>query len=194
MLEPIYQPVTRVCYNTTMQIDEVYDVVNEHGVKINTATWTEVHTRGLLHQVSHGILFKDDSRSKTLIKKRISTNLQEPGKYEISIAGHIITGDTPNNTIRKETQEELFADKPLPPSIIIQKLGTYINQDISNNKEIAHLYEIIHPGPFTLEEDETEEITWIDWEDLLKDMENNSDKYAKYSITAINTYLKLTNK
>ncbi len=48
-------------------MDEIYDVIDKEGNKISTATWTEVHTKGLLHQVAAVLIFKDDSKSEVLI-------------------------------------------------------------------------------------------------------------------------------
>ena len=59
-----------------MILEEVYDVVDKNGNKIGEATWTQVHTKGLLHQNVHGLVFKDDTRKETLIKKR--SMLQRP--------------------------------------------------------------------------------------------------------------------
>jgi len=173
-----------------MQLEEVYDVINDQRDKIGTSTWTEVHTRGLLHQVVHGILFSDNSCTKTLLKKRAKINPQELGKYEIAVAGHVLSGETPKQTIKQETREELFGNKSLPKNIFIEKITTYLNQDIPNNKEIAHLFKIIHPGPFTIQTSEADEIIWIDWKIFLRDLKNNPNMYSQYSINAVNIYLK----
>ena len=173
-----------------MQLEEVYDVINDQGDKISTATWTEVHTKSLLHQVAHGILFSDNNCTKILVKKRAKTHPQGPGKYEIAVGGHVLAGETPEKTIRQETREELFGNKSLPKNISIEKVATYLNQDIPNNKEIAHLFKIIHPGPFIIQTDEADEIIWLDWKIFLKDLKINPSKYCQYSINAVDVYIK----
>ncbi len=78
-----------------MILEEVYDVVDKSGNKIGEATWTEVHTKGLLHQNVHGILFSDETKKWTYFKKRSENAAEEAGKYEIAVAGHMISGEKP---------------------------------------------------------------------------------------------------
>ncbi|MDO8618831.1 MAG: NUDIX domain-containing protein [Candidatus Daviesbacteria bacterium] len=171
-------------------LDEVYDVVDKKGRKIGTATWTEVHTKGLLHQNVHCIVFQDRNLTKTLFKKRVSNSAQEAGKYEIAAAGHMFAGEKPEESIRRELEEELFGGKKIPNNIKMQKVATYFNHDLPNNNEIAYLYLVIHPGPFTIQVAEAENFEWVDWKDLIKDMRDNPTKYAQYSINAVNAYIK----
>ena len=103
---------------------------------------------------------------------------------------NVLDGETPKQTIKQETREELFGNKSLPKNIFIEKITTYLNQDIPNNKEIAHLFKIIHPGPFTIQTSEADEIIWIDWKIFLRDLKNNPNMYSQYSINAVNIYLK----
>jgi len=170
-------------------LEEIYDVVDKNCKKIGTATWTQVHTKGFLHQTVHGIVFRDSRLNKTIIKRRTNSVPQEPGKYEISVAGHILSGQTPEETIKKELSEELFNNKDLPKDIVVKKIASYFNNDLSNNHEIAHLFVIIHAGPFTVQIEETNKLVWVSWKNLVEDMNNNPSKYAQYSINAVNIYV-----
>ena len=40
--------------------------------------------------------------------------VQHPGLWELSVAGHIISGQTPEESIKIEMQEELFDGENLP--------------------------------------------------------------------------------
>lgn len=173
-------------------IEEIYDVVDTKGKKIGTATWTEVHTKGLLHQNVHGILFQDKTRTKTLIKKRTTHAGQEAGKYEIAFAGHMLSGEKSENSIRRELHEELFHEGELPSDIFIEKVTTYFNNDIPNNNEIAHLFVVIHKGPFKVQKNEASRLKWVTWKNLVEDMLRNPSKYAQYSINAVNAYIEVS--
>lgn len=173
-----------------MKIGEVYDVVDKDGNKISEATWEEVHTKGLLHNNVHGILFKDSSRKETLLKKRSNINPQEAGSIEIAVAGHVPSGLTPQKAIEKEIREELLGNENLPADLKIQKKGKYFNHDIPSNFEIAYLFEIIYAGPFQVSEESEGKPYWIRWDELLKDIKLNPRKYAQYSINAIEFYNK----
>ncbi|MBI2327235.1 NUDIX domain-containing protein [Candidatus Curtissbacteria bacterium] len=173
-----------------MKTGEIYDVVDKRGRKIGSATWVECHTKGLLHQAVHGILFKDKSRKEVLIKRRSLGMVQGPGQWEIAVAGHMISGDTPKQAILKEIEEELFCENKVPSDIIVKRICSYFNNDILDNHEIAYLFEIIYPGPFYIDQEESSgEPKWVNLMDLVNDTKFNPKKYAQFSINAINTYL-----
>lgn len=175
-----------------MKLEELYDVVDKNGNKIGEATWTPIHTKGLLHQVVHGLVFKDEKKKEVLVKKRSSIMHQGPGLIEIAVAGHILSGYTPQESIEKEIREELLRGKHLPKSIKIKKVGSYFNHDLPNNYEIAYLFEIVYRGPFFKSEESEGEAFWIGWSELVEDMKINSKKYAQYSVNAIIEYYKIT--
>lgn len=170
--------------------DEVYDVIDQSGAKIGTATWTEVHTKGLLHPNVSVLIFKDKSKQETLLQRRSSTMHQQPGKWQHAAGGHVLAGETPDEGIQKELQEELFHNHPLP-QFKIKKILTFHNHDIPNNHELLTLYEVIYPGPFFPDPKEVAGAPiWIKWADLLKDMGANPRKYTPAFHNIIEAYLK----
>jgi len=174
-----------------MKFNELYDVVDKKGNKIGVANWTECHTKGLLHQCVHGILFRTDEKKEILMKKRSYKMVQEPGAREIAVAGHLLFGETPKQGIIKEFQEELFSGNKLPQEFRIKKVGTFFNSDIPNNHELVHLFEIICPGPFFPDSEEVDgKPMWINLKKLLLDIKSNTNEYARFSINALNAYLR----
>ncbi len=174
-----------------MIFNEVYDVVDTSGNKIGTATWTECHTKGLLHQVVHGLVFKDSSKKEVLIKKRGSKMVQGRGLWEVAVAGHMLAGRTSLQEIRKELQEELFEGHKLPKDLKIKKITKFFNNDVPNKHEIAYLFEIIYPGPFHHQKEEVAgKPTWINFNKLVREMRNNNGRYAQYSINDVKEYLR----
>lgn len=174
---------------------ETYDVIDKHGNKIGEATWKEVHSEGLLHRQVHGILFSDNSLSKTLIKNRTPGQAQESSKKEIAVAGHVISGDTIETAMYRELEEELFENISFPKeNIRLEKICTYFNNDFPNNNELANVFEIIYPGPFSIQKEEATDAFWMDWQELLTDIKKNPGSYAQFSINAINAYVKFKKK
>lgn len=176
-----------------MKIDGIYDVVDRKGYKIGEAIWMEAHSKGFLHQCVHGIVFRDENK-KNVNQKRSNINPQGTGQFGIAVAGHIISGYTPQESIEKETKEELLRGKHLPKSIKIKKTGSYFNHDLPNNYEIAYLFEIIYPGLFFKSEESEGDAFWIGWSELVEDMKINSKKYAQYSVNAVMEYSKKVKK
>ena len=173
-----------------MKTGEIYDVVDKKGRTIGTASWIECHTKGLLHQSVHGLVFKNKSRKLTLIKRRSTAMVQEPGVWEIAVAGHMISGDSPQQSLIKEIEEELFSGKKIPSGISIKMYSKYFNNDIPNNNEISYLFEITCPGPFNIDQEESVgKPKWVTLQVLANDMKTNPEKYAQFSINAIDNYL-----
>ncbi len=172
-----------------MIIDEIYDVVDKDGNVLGQATWTECHTKGLLHQNVHGLVFKDKNKKTMLIKKRSSSMVQEPSLWEVAVSGHMLTGTTPEDQIRKEFGEELWGLPDIPEKIEFRKVKRFLNHDIPKNFEVIHLFEIIFPGPFKFISGESEGLPiWVNVEDLLEDMNRNPKKYAKFTINTVKNY------
>jgi len=168
--------------------DEIYDVVDKEGNKISTATWTEVHTKGLLHQVASVLIFKDDSKEEVLIQKRSANMKQHPNLWQHSAGGHILTGQTPDEAIRREIQEEIFHNHDLP-DFKINKVCSFFVNDAPGNNEIMHLYKAVYPGPFFNNPKEvSEEPRWIKVVDLQNDMFRNPSKYSPGSHRIMKEY------
>ncbi len=173
--------------------DEIYDVIDKRGNKIGTATWTEVHTKGLLHQAVSVLIFKDSSKKEFLLQRRSKSAAQSPGVWQHAAAGHVKSGDTLDDTARKELQEELFCGHTLP-FLELRRLGSFFNHDLPGNYEIVYLYETIYPGPFFHSPEEVAEPPkWVHWDKLLVDMELNPNKYAEYFFAVIREYRKYAN-
>ncbi len=61
--------------------DEVYDVFDMQGNKVGTATWTECHSKGLVHRTVSALVFKDDTKREMLIQRRSLQMTQSPGTW-----------------------------------------------------------------------------------------------------------------
>ncbi len=169
--------------------DEIYDIVDDNGNKIGTASWTDVHTKGLLHQCASALIFKDTSRQETLLQRRSLSMNQCPGLWQHAAGGHILADQTSDQGIRQELQEELFYKHELP-QLEIKKIVTFYNHDLPNNHELLTLYEVIYPGPFFPDPKEVDtEPQWIRWEALLIDLKTNPAKYTTAFHNIMRAYL-----
>lgn len=173
-----------------MKINEMYDILDNSYRIIGQASWTEVHNRGLLHQNVHGILFRNKQKTETLIKRRSKQMVQAPGLLEISVAGHVVSGKTPESTIRKELEEELLG-KSVPNNCLIKKVGSYLHSDMPNNNELISFYEIIYPGPFITDEESEGKPQWVNFQELINEIKTHPENFAQYSINALIEYVKL---
>jgi isopentenyl-diphosphate delta-isomerase type 1 len=115
---------------------EYIDILNPDGSPAGfNAARTKVHSEGLYHRSIH--LWIINSKGELLVQKRSPSKKAHPGLWDVSCAGHIESGDTPENTVIKETREELgigikpedfrFCQTVLTKKV--HKSGTYIDNE-----------------------------------------------------------------
>lgn len=86
--------------------DEWFNIVKPDGTIIGTMPRTLCHRGpGLLHPVVHLFLF-DDSGNILLQKRSMSKSIQ-PGKWDTSVGGHVSAGESIEQALYRETEEEL---------------------------------------------------------------------------------------
>ncbi len=90
---------------------ERFDVYDEHERWIGTADRDEVHARGWWHHTFHCWLCRigEDGRAKVLFQMRAEGKDTNPGRFDITAAGHLAAGETPEDASR-ELKEELGVD------------------------------------------------------------------------------------
>jgi len=85
---------------------EIIDIYDDNGLFLKTATSKEAHTYGYWHKVIHFWII--DKKTKTLLyQKRAKKKLLYPNMLDISVAGHILSGENIFDALKRETQEEL---------------------------------------------------------------------------------------
>ncbi|WP_158633894.1 NUDIX hydrolase [Radiobacillus deserti] len=88
-------------------MDEKLDVWTEDGQFIKVEDRETVHLEGLWHQTFHCWIIKGESDTRTvLFQLRHPAKDISPNKLDISAAGHLAAGETPEDGVR-ELEEEL---------------------------------------------------------------------------------------
>jgi 8-oxo-dGTP pyrophosphatase MutT (NUDIX family) len=159
--------------STRHELLTIYDQdLNEIGV----APRSEVHTRGLLHQVVHCWLLGRTEAEDWLYLQQRSSRTSFSGWYDIAAAGHVNVGESLDQAVVRETQEEL--------GIIIDpeklkyigsfresfKFGSYLDN------EVGHVY--LYPlgeEQFQLG-DEVERMIKVSIEDFARYVDQKSTK------------------
>lgn len=92
--------------------DEMLDLVNEKDKVIGQVKKSEANTNPkLIHREIGVILF--DENKRVLLQKRSLQKKVFPGYWTISVAGHVISGDTEEQTAHRELLEEMGVDTKL---------------------------------------------------------------------------------
>lgn len=87
-------------------MEELLPLVDEMGNVIGKATRGECHNGSRrLHPVVHLHVF--NSRGELYLQKRPDWKDIQPGKWDTAVGGHVAFGETPEEALRREVNEEL---------------------------------------------------------------------------------------
>ncbi len=130
---------------------EILEIVNEKGEVLGTMPREDVHgdpTR--LHRVVHMLVFRSDGR--LLLQKRSINKDVAPGKWDTSVGGHVNAGETLQDALMREVEEELgiTIDEP-------EFLYSYIHSN-DYESELVYTFRCIYDGEISFQESEIDEV------------------------------------
>lgn len=127
--------------------EELFDLVDRTGRIIGQAPRSACHGNpALIHQAIHVAVF--DRLGRLFLQKRSEQKDVQPGKWDISVGGHLQPGESPIQGAHRELQEELgVRASRLEPAY------TYIWESPVET-ELIRTYVTLHEGPFALQAEE----------------------------------------
>lgn len=172
------------------------DVVNENDNIVGQRPRSECHTNpDLIHRVAHCWLL--NSKGQFLWQQRSMLKKQAPGMWDISCGGHIPAGESPEEGLKRELEEELGVT-----NLKIQFVEKYIDRN-PKQTEMIYLYFAhcdLQESGFVLQQEEVEQVKWFDYhralEDYLDEKVQSTD-FITHQLSRIYQYLakeQLTNK
>lgn len=127
---------------------EQLDVVNPAtGMVTGTGSRFDVHRQGLWHQVFHCLVLLPARRS-VILQRRAATKAAFPLKLDLTVTGHLESGEQPGDG-RREMAEELGV--PFAPADLIP-IGTRLLADDGgegHNRELVHVHFAFDDRPLT---------------------------------------------
>jgi isopentenyl-diphosphate delta-isomerase len=84
---------------------EYFDIFDEAGCPLGTATRHQAHLEGLWHRAANVFLFR--SGGELLIQRRSRTKDVCPGAWDVSVAEHLVPGESFEEAARRGLREEL---------------------------------------------------------------------------------------
>lgn len=151
-------------------MEEMIDVLDENGIKTGEVlTRKEVHKKGIWHRVI--VVAIIDDKNQVLMQQRSYNKDTNPGKWDVSVAGHISDGQTSIEAAIREVEEEVgihLCNKDL------QYIFTVKSESIPKENHIArHFYDFyiakinkIDIGAITLQESEVENAKLVNKEEF----------------------------
>jgi isopentenyldiphosphate isomerase len=131
--------------------EELLEVVTEKGEIIKTLPRSEIHGNpSLIHRVVHVLVFND--AGELLLQKRSMSKDVAPGKWDTSVGGHVNSGETLEEAVKREMEEELGIMK-----CRLKFLYTYIHSN-DYESELVYTYSCTYDGKIKFQEDEIDEV------------------------------------
>lgn len=142
--------------------DEWFDVLDpKSGRVIGRAPRDLCHgDPSLVHRAVHAAVFHPDGR--ILLQKRAKTKQVQPGKWDISVGGHLIAGEDWSGALLRETEEELGVKVPFSSF----RFRFEIKEWNSFESENIQVYSLECGGPFHFQTEEIEEVRFFDLREL----------------------------
>lgn len=170
---------------------EMFDIVDENGEPTGVVKErTKVHEDGDLHRTSHVWIVRDNNKGglDVLLQKRSENKDSNPGCYDISSAGHIKAGAGYLDSALRELKEELGINASLE-ELELRLIRRISYSDIFHGKlfkdnQVTRVYRMkrndIDIEKLELQKEEVEEVIWMDYEECIKAVKNNTIKHCIY--------------
>lgn len=162
-------------------LDELFDVVDEHDRVTGQMVRREVHRLGLRHRAVH--LFVVNRAGQVFLQQRSMKKDLFPGYWNTSAAGHVGAGEDYDGTAVRELEEEL--GWKLPPDAMVRGVGLLrqgsetqgaprpqmeplfkVEAREETGQEFVWVYRVDAEGPFVLQADEVERGDWFTPEEI----------------------------
>lgn len=163
---------------------EMLDIVDEKGLPTGEVVDRKTaHEKGIRHRTAHlWIMRCGPEGTEVLLQKRSRNKDSNPGRYDISSAGHVPAGQDFIPSALRELEEELGITSVSAQDLIYCGQRTIRMQAIFHDKlfvdnQVSNVYCLIRdfsPSQLTLQESEVEEVRWISLTKC-KDLVKNGD-------------------
>lgn len=154
---------------------EKFDVLNEFGEFTGKiATREECHKNGLWHRAVYAFII--DKNENVLLQKRSANKKLWPNMWDVTVGGHVDSGEIGRQALIREVKEELGIDindteiKYLVGSTSINKKDDIINKHYN---ECYLITKDIDISKVELQKEEVSEVKYFSKTELLRRIANN---------------------
>lgn len=162
-------------------MEEMLDVLDEDGIKTGEIlTRKEVHKRGLWHRII--VVAIVNEKNQVLLQQRSFTKYKNPGMWDISVTGHISTGQDSLSAASREINEEVSVDLGYKVDIKeFRYMFSYRKQEIVSENHIdRQFYDFfilrkngLKEKNIKVQESEVEQVKFVSASELNSMIENN---------------------
>jgi isopentenyl-diphosphate delta-isomerase len=147
-------------------------IVNDQDNLVGLKERTEIDYVNDIYRVS--ALWLTNSKGQTLLAKRAAVKDKDPGKWGPAVAGTIDEGETYDDNIYKEAIEEIGLEGA--------EFTKGLKIRITHPRNYFCQWYFVTLGrdadTFVMQEDEVDELEWVDTEQMKQELKTNTDKYV----------------
>ncbi|WP_276358447.1 NUDIX hydrolase [Cohnella caldifontis] len=167
-------------------VEEIFDIYDAEGKWVGTAPRSEVHARGHWHRTVHCWLVRrgEDGKARVLFQLRSDGKDTNPGRCDITAAGHLAAGETPREAVR-ELEEELGLavafEELVPYAVVREEASGIVRGKRFVDREVSHVFGYVtdwRPGQFRLQEEEVAGLYEAEAGELIALMEGGLDEVS----------------
>lgn len=142
-----------------MEPEEYLDIVDFSGKVIGSAPRSKVHGNpSLIHRVVHVLVF--NKKGEILLQKRSLNKDVAPGRWDISVGGHVGLGEDLITSSLREMHEELGIAGDGP-----EYLYSYMHSN-AYETELVATFRYIYEGEFFFNREEIDEIRFWHYDEI----------------------------
>ncbi len=161
---------------------ELFDIYDENDVWIGTAERSEAHRLGLWHHTVHCWLVRREERegrivAKVLFQQRTENKDTGAGRFDITAAGHLEAGETPEAIVRELREElgvEVSFDRLSEFGVVREQGAGVVGGAAYYDNEVSRVYGLevsMELTDFRLQEEEVAGLYEAEAEELIDLME-----------------------
>ena len=126
------------------RIQEMMTAYDDNMNDIGKYARSFIHYHGMWHKVVQcWIISADEDGVRVYLQRRSFEKKSHPGRYDITVGGHVAAGEEPLAAVLRETSEEIGLS--LNPDRLI--CLDYVKEAMENDREIAYLYIYVEKDP-----------------------------------------------
>jgi isopentenyldiphosphate isomerase len=168
--------------------EEILDLVDENDNVIGKDTRFNVHHTKSWHRGIHILVF--NKKGEILLQIRAPARRQFPGKYDLSVSEHVLSGETYENAARRGLKEELGIAGVRPERIVYFRM----NYGDPYDNMIGVLYKINFDGKSKRDEKETASVEFFPQEKLRKMIVEEPEKFACWTLEILRWHFGMESK
>ncbi|OQA52551.1 MAG: putative Nudix hydrolase YfcD [candidate division WS2 bacterium ADurb.Bin280] len=159
--------------------DELIDVINDEGEVVGNCSQEQIYRQKKSHRIVHAMIF--NQAGQLLLQKRSKNKNYLPGFFVTSAGGHVASGESPEDAIAREINEEIGV------RLRVEFVRNFWYEPFAGFRKNIYLYKGRCEGPFEVNPDEVEEVAFFSLEEVRK-MVGKKEKVHNELAFIINNY------